>query len=118
MSVVSAISAAEAIDHSRAGNAVMVDARPQVVRHQGSLPGAFVVEPSELPDLLSPTPTGTFPVIRDAGEARRKKIARDTEIAVVSVSSEAPRIAEQIADLGYTNVRYVDGGYRALCSTT
>ncbi len=98
----------------------MVDARPQVVRHQGSLPGAFVVEPSELPDLLSPTPpTGTFPVIRDAGEARRKKIARDTEIAVVSVSSEAPRIAEQIADLGgYTNVRYVDGGYRALRSTT
>ncbi|MCK8615673.1 rhodanese-like domain-containing protein [Gordonia sp. C13] len=116
MSLVKAISAAEAIDHSRAGNAVMVDARPQVVRHQGSLPGAVVVEPSELPNLLSPTPTGTFPVIRDAEKAR--KIARDTEIAVVSVSSEAPRIAEQIAGLGYTNVRYVDGGYRALRSTT
>ena len=41
---------------------------------------------------------------------------RDTEIAVVSVRSEAPRIAEQIADLGYTNVRYVDGGYPALRS--
>ncbi|SDU50763.1 Rhodanese-like domain-containing protein [Gordonia westfalica] len=101
-----------------AGNAVMVDARPQVVRHQGSLPGAWVVDPSELSGRLRPTPTGTFPVIRDAGASARREIASDTEIAVVSVSSEAPRIAEQIADLGYTNVRYVAGGYRALRSTT
>lgn len=86
---------------------MVVDARPQVVRHQGSLPGAVVVDPAEVPVRLAPTPTGTFPVIRDP----------DTEIAVVSVRSEAPRIAEQIAALGYTNVRYVDGGYRALRST-
>ncbi|GAA1480326.1 hypothetical protein GCM10009624_07660 [Gordonia sinesedis] len=106
MSVVHPISAAEAISHSRAGEAVVVDARPQVVRHQGSLPGAVVVEPADVRDRLAPTPSGTFPVVGN----------RDTEIAVVSVSSQAPRIAEQIADLGYTNVHYVDGGYRALRS--
>jgi rhodanese-related sulfurtransferase len=104
--VVNSISAAEAIDHSRHGEAVMVDARPQVMRHQGSLPGAVVVEPGDVPARFTPTPSGTFPVVRD----------RDTEIAVVSVRSQAPRIAEQIADLGYTNVRYVDGGYPALRS--
>ncbi|GAB42792.1 rhodanese-related sulfurtransferase [Gordonia terrae] len=96
------------MNHSREGHAVVVDARPQVVRHQGSLPGALVVDPTEVPRRFTPTPSGTFPVIRD----------RDTEIAVVSVRSEAPRIAEQIADCGYTNVRYVDGGYRALRSRT
>jgi len=104
--VVNAISAAEAMDHSRRGKAVVVDARPQVVRHQGSLPGALVVDPNEVPKRFAPTPSGTFPAIRD----------RDTAIAVVSVKSEAPRIAEQIAECGYTNVRYVDGGYRALRS--
>ncbi|WP_168704228.1 rhodanese-like domain-containing protein [Gordonia paraffinivorans] len=115
MAVVSAISAEEAWDHSRAGKAVVVDARPQVVRHQGSLPGAFVVEPSEVPARLRPSPTGSFPVIKDPS-AKAREIRRDTEIAVVSVRSEAPRIAEQIAKLGYTNVHYVDGGYRALRS--
>lgn len=104
MSVVHPISAAEAISHSRRGDAVVVDARPQVVRHQGSLPGAVVVDPTDVRDRLAPTPSGAFPVVGNP----------DTEIAVVSVSSQAPVIAEQIADLGYTNVHYVDGGYRAL----
>ncbi|MEO9329965.1 rhodanese-like domain-containing protein [Gordonia aurantiaca] len=116
MAVVSAISAEEALDHSRAGKAVVVDARPQVVRHQGSLPGAYVVDPTEVPARLKPTPSGRFPVIKDPGAKSKREIRRDTEIAVVSVRSEAPRIAEQIARLGYTNVHYVDGGYRALRS--
>ena len=60
MSVVNSISAAEAIDHSRHGEAVMVDARPQVMRHQGSLPGAVVVEPGDVPARFTPTPSGTF----------------------------------------------------------
>lgn len=107
MSVVDSISAAEALSHTREGEAVVVDARPQVVRHQGSLPDAVVVEPTDVCARLAPTPSGTFPVIGD----------RDTEINVVSVSSEAPRIAQQIAGLGYTNVHYVDGGYRALRRT-
>jgi rhodanese-related sulfurtransferase len=100
------ISAAEAMSHTRRGDAVVLDARPQVVRHQGSLPGAVVVEPTDVRERLAPTPSGTFPVIGHP----------DTEINVVSVSSQAPRIAEQIADLGYTNVHYIDGGYRALRS--
>ncbi|AFA72933.1 hypothetical protein GPOL_c18890 [Gordonia polyisoprenivorans VH2] len=108
MSVVDSISAAEALSHTREGDAVVVDARPQVVRHQGSLPGAVVVDPTDVRSRLAPTPSGTFPVIGH----------RDTEINVVSVSSQAPRIAEQIADLGYTNVHYVDGGFPALRRTT
>ncbi|NDK89565.1 rhodanese-like domain-containing protein [Gordonia desulfuricans] len=105
MSVVDPISATEALAHT---SAVVVDARPQVVRHQGSLPGAVVVDPADISARFAPTPSGTFPVIDDL----------DTEINVVSVSSEAPRIAEQIAELGYTNVHYVDGGFRALRSRT
>lgn len=107
MPLVDPISAAEALSHSRLGDAVVVDARPQIVRHQGSLPGAVVVDPTDVDERLAPTESGAFPVIG----------ARDTEINVVSVSSQAPRIAEQIAELGYTNVHYVDGGFRALRST-
>ncbi|MBD0024104.1 sulfurtransferase [Gordonia pseudamarae] len=108
MSVVNAISAREAVEHSRQGDAVIVDARPQVMRHQGSVPGAVVVEPGDVRAAFNHTPSGRFPVISD----------HDREIAVVSVRSQAPAIAEQIADLGYTNVRYVDGGYGALSTFT
>ncbi|MBD1321580.1 rhodanese-like domain-containing protein [Gordonia hankookensis] len=104
MSVVDSITAADAKSHCEDDHAVIVDARPQVVRHQGSLPGAVVVDPKDVRDRFKPTPSGTFPVVRDP----------DTEIAVVSVRSQAPAIAEEIADLGYTNVRYVDGGFPAL----
>ncbi|MEE3850792.1 rhodanese-like domain-containing protein [Gordonia sp. LSe1-13] len=106
MSVVNSITAADAREHCQRSRAVLVDARPQVMRHQGSLPGAVVVEPTDVREHFTPTPSGTFPVVRNP----------DTEIAVVSVSSQAPVIAEEIAGLGYTNVRYVDGGYRAMRS--
>ncbi|MGV9714038.1 rhodanese-like domain-containing protein [Gordonia sp. NPDC003424] len=109
MSVVHSITAADAVDHRAHDHAVIVDARPQVMRHQGSVPGvAVVVDPIDVPARFTPTPSGTFPVVRDP----------DTEIAVVSVRSQAPVIAEQIADLGYTNVHYVDGGYSALRTAT
>lgn len=108
MSVVNAISAKEAVEHSQHGDAVIVDARPQVMRHQGSVPGAVVVEPSDVRTAFNNTASGRFPVIAD----------HDREIAVVSVRSQAPAIAEQIADLGYTNVHYVDGGFGALSSFT
>ncbi|MFW0787357.1 rhodanese-like domain-containing protein [Gordonia sp. CPCC 206044] len=104
MSVVNSITAADAMQHCAHDHAVIVDARPQVMRHQGSVPGAVVVEPDDVRERFRPTPSGTFPVVRDP----------DTEIAVVSVRSQAPAIAEEIADLGYTNVHYVDGGYGAL----
>lgn len=84
----------------------MVDMRPQVVRHQGSLPGAVVIEPHELVSAFGPDSARRIPAIDDL----------DTEIDVVSVSSQAPQIAQRIAALGYTNVHYVDGGFRALRS--
>lgn len=102
MSVVS-ISASEAVEHSASGDAVMVDMRPQVVRHQGSLPGAVVVEPAELSSAFAPHSCGRVGID-----------GFDTEIAVVSVPSEAEAMAERIASLGYTNVRYVDGGFPAV----
>lgn len=102
--MVHSISADEAIVHNRTDGAVVVDARPQVMRHQGSVPGAVVVEPTEVSMAFAPSDTGSFPAIA----------SRDTEINVVSVRSQAARIAEQIADLGYTNVHYVDGGYPAI----
>ncbi|CAM3011972.1 rhodanese-related sulfurtransferase [Williamsia muralis] len=100
------ISAQEAAEHRDRGEAVVVDMRPQVVRHQGSLPGAVVVEPSELATAFSPDSDKRIPAIRGL----------DTEIDVVSVNSQAARIAQQIAAMGYTNVHYVDGGFRALQS--
>ncbi|WP_372435960.1 rhodanese-like domain-containing protein [Williamsia soli] len=102
------ISAQECAEHRDRGDAIVVDMRPQVVRHQGSLPGAVVVEPHELLAAFDPSSKRRIPVIDDL----------DTEIAVVSVSSQAPQIAQRIAALGYTNVHYVDGGFRALRSAT
>jgi rhodanese-related sulfurtransferase len=106
VAVADPISAQEAAEHRDRGEAVVVDMRPQVVRHQGSLPGAVVVEPSELAAAFGPD------------SARRIRAIRglDTEIDVVSVRSQAAQIAQQIASLGYTNVHYVDGGFRALQS--
>jgi rhodanese-related sulfurtransferase len=98
------ISAAEAAEHRDRGTAIVVDMRPQVVRHQGSLPGAVVVEPGELEDAFDPGSSRRIPVIDSL----------DTEIDVVSVKSQSARIAEKIASMGYTNVHYVVGGYRAL----
>ncbi|MGZ8180062.1 rhodanese-like domain-containing protein [Williamsia sp. SKLECPSW1] len=106
MSVVDRISATEAAEHTLHGQAVVLDMRPQVVRHQGSLPGAVVVEPGDLEDLLAPTSPRRMACIAGL----------DTEIAVVSVRAHALRIAEQIAGLGYTNVRWVDGGFPAFRS--
>ncbi|HEY9311753.1 rhodanese-like domain-containing protein [Williamsia sp.] len=98
------ITAAEAAEHRDRGTAIVVDMRPQVVRHQGSLPGAVVVEPGELHDAFEPGSSRRIPAIDGL----------DTEIDVVSVKSQAARIAQKIAAMGYTNVHYVVGEYRAL----
>ncbi|SIS23777.1 rhodanese-like domain-containing protein [Williamsia sterculiae] len=106
MSVVDSITAREAVRHRDSQGALVVDLRPQVVRHQGSLPGAVVVEPDDLEAAFAPTSARRIPAIVDL----------DTEIAVVSIRAQAQRIAARIAALGYTNVSYVEGGYQALCS--
>lgn len=85
------------------GRGVVVDARPQVRRHQGSVPGAVVVEPDEVRRAFGAGP-GRGWVLAD----------RDAEIAVVAVPSQAARIVDEISELGYTNVHYVDGGYAAI----
>ncbi|GAA1462659.1 hypothetical protein GCM10009619_37910 [Williamsia maris] len=106
VSLVDRISATEAAEHTQQGSAVVVDMRPQVVRHQGSLPGAVVVEPADLTAAFTPTSPRRVACIHDL----------NIEIAIVSVQAQARRIAEQIAALGYTNVRYVDGGFPAFRS--
>lgn len=97
---VDAITATGAMKVVGQGRGVVVDARPQVRRHQGSLPGAMVVDPGDVGRVFGSRSTGW--------------VKHDAEIAVVSVPSEAPRIAAEIADLGYRNVHYVDGGFTAM----
>lgn len=75
---------------------MVVDARPQIVRHQGSLPGAVVVEPDE-----------TDPEVF----AKRLPASRDVALAVVSVRSRAREIAERLNALGYARVSYVQGDF-------
>lgn len=95
--MIDVISAADALAASRAGDVVVVDARPQVVRHSGSLPGAVVVEPDE-------TDTEVL--------AKRLPAARDVALAVVSVRSRAREIAERLNAFGYDRVSYVQGDFR------
>jgi rhodanese-related sulfurtransferase len=90
------ISAATARRRRTAG-ALLVDIRPQVARHQGSITGAILIDPATIAEHLGPS----------APDAQR-------EIVVCSVSSDrAIPTAEQLAQLGYDHVYYLDGGYKA-----
>jgi rhodanese-related sulfurtransferase len=86
------ISAATARRRHDAG-ALLVDIRPQVARHQGSIAGAILI---------------------DAAAIANEITDRHREIVVCSVSSRrAIPTAEQLARLGYDRVRYLAGGYGA-----
>ena len=88
------ISAATARRRHGAG-ALLVDIRPQVARHQGSITGALLIDPTVIADQL----TG---------------VDRHREIVVCSVSSRrAIPAAEQLSSLGYDRVHYLAGGYSA-----
>jgi rhodanese-related sulfurtransferase len=88
------ISAATARRRHGAG-AVLVDIRPQVARHQGSITGALLIDPA----LIATELTG---------------IDRHREIVVCSISSRrAIPAAEQLTTLGYDHVHYLAGGYPA-----
>ena len=67
------ITAEQAFEHAACGDAVILDVRPQVVRHQGSVPGALVVEPGELTGRLRLNPA----------------VRHDAEVAVVALNAQA-----------------------------
>ncbi|HTI78344.1 MAG TPA: rhodanese-like domain-containing protein [Mycobacterium sp.] len=86
------ISAATAQRRHRAG-ALLVDIRPQVARHQGSITGALLIDPKAIAAQITD---------------------RHREIVVCSVSSQrAIPAAEQLSKLGYDRVHYLAGGYGA-----
>jgi rhodanese-related sulfurtransferase len=89
------ISAATARRRHGAG-AVLVDIRPQVARHQGSITGALLIYPAAIADQITD---------------------RQREIVVCSVSSRrAIRAAEQLSRKGFDRVHYLAGGYSAWVS--
>jgi rhodanese-related sulfurtransferase len=90
------ISAATARRRHGAG-ALLVDIRPQVARHQGSITGALLIDPAAIAEQLG-TPD----------------VDRHHEIVVCSVSARrAIPAAEQLSRLGYDRVHYLAGGYSA-----
>lgn len=94
MPVPQPISAATARRRHGAG-ALLVDIRPQVARHQGSITGALLIDPPAL-------------------AARISEVDRHREIVVCSVSGRrAIPAAEQLNRLGYDHVHYLAGGYSA-----
>jgi rhodanese-related sulfurtransferase len=89
------ISAATARRRHGAG-ALLVDIRPQVARHQGSITGALLIDPATIADQITD---------------------RQREIVVCSVSSRrAIGAAEQLSRQGFNRVHYLAGGYSAWLS--
>jgi rhodanese-related sulfurtransferase len=96
------VSAATAHRRQRAG-AVLVDIRPQVARHQGSIGGAVLTEATDIDDLFAPgSPT----------KSALADVNRDYVICATSGRRARPA-AEHLARLGYRNVYYLAGGYPA-----
>jgi rhodanese-related sulfurtransferase len=95
LSVPQPISAATARRRHGAG-ALLVDIRPQVARHQGSITGALLIDPTAIANQITD---------------------RHREIVVCSVSSRrAIPAAERLSRLGYERVHYLSGGYNAWLS--
>jgi rhodanese-related sulfurtransferase len=94
MPVPQPLSAATARRRHGAG-ALLVDIRPQVARHQGSITGALLIDPAAIAEHVS-------------------RVDRQREIVVCSVNARrAIPAAEQLSRLGYERVHYLAGGYSA-----
>jgi len=91
------ISAATAARRQRTG-ALLLDIRPQVARHQGSIADAVVVDPNRLGE----------PSLETA------ELNRERDIIVCSISTKrAMQAAELLTRQGYRHVCYLAGGYTA-----
>lgn len=89
------VSAATARRRHGAG-ALLVDIRPQVARHQGSITGALLIDPAAIADEITD---------------------RHREIVVCSVSARrALPAAERLSRMGYDRVHYLAGGSHAWLS--
>jgi rhodanese-related sulfurtransferase len=92
------ISAATA-ERRRGAGALLVDVRPQVARHQGTIDDALLVEPAAITDRFKAQPV---------------EVDYNREIVVCSISSHrAIPAAERLSRLGYRHVYYLSGGYTA-----
>jgi len=96
------ISAASAHRRQLVG-ALLVDIRPQVARHQGSISDALLVDAAAIADKFNPQASQRIPGLH-----------RGCAIVVCSINSRrAMPTAEQLMLLGYHNVYYLVGGYTA-----
>lgn len=99
------VTARGALDMAAAHTLVLVDLRPQVMRQQGTIASAVIVEPDEVAAAAAanrlPVPLG--PV--------------DEPVAVFSCSARRSlAAARELARLGYRSVAVVDGGFEALAA--
>ncbi|MFT3899682.1 MAG: rhodanese-like domain-containing protein [Gordonia sp. (in: high G+C Gram-positive bacteria)] len=92
------ITAAQAMEQAQRGDTVILDVRPQIVRHQGSVPGAVVVDPDALTGKLKANP----------------RLNPDAEVAVVALNAQTEEIESRLSRLGYTKLARIAGGFKAL----
>jgi rhodanese-related sulfurtransferase len=96
------ISAATAQRRQLAG-ALLVDVRPQIARHQGSITDALTVYATAIAEKFNPTSAQRIPGLH-----------RDRDIVVCSINSRrALPVAAHLTRLGYHHVYFLAGGYTA-----
>ena len=96
------ISAATAHRRQRAG-ALLVDIRPQIARHQGSITDALIIDADAVAEKFNPQAAQRIPGLH-----------RDRDIVVCSINSQrALPVATRVMRLGYNHVYFLAGGYTA-----